>query len=86
MYPIFTELAVTPGSVVDSAAPLTLASPTVANAATKEMIRLAVDDGVRGADDALPAAGAKVIASEDMQRGARTLQEKGPGHAEFQGR
>ena len=59
--------------------------PTLAHAATKEMIRLAVDEGVEAADAALPQAGAKVMASEDLQRGARTLLEKGPGHATFEG-
>jgi enoyl-CoA hydratase/carnithine racemase len=60
--------------------------PTLANAATKQMIRLAVDEGVEAADAALPDAGAKVMASEDLQRGARTLIEKGPGQATFDGR
>jgi enoyl-CoA hydratase/carnithine racemase len=62
------------------------AGPTLAHAATKRMIRLAVDDGVAAADAALPAEGAKVMASEDLQNGARTLLEKGPGHAVFKGR
>ncbi len=60
--------------------------PTLAHAATKRMIRLAVDDGVDAADAALPDAGATVMASEDLQDGARTLLEQGPGHATFQGR
>jgi enoyl-CoA hydratase/carnithine racemase len=60
--------------------------PTLANAATKQMIRLAVDEGVEAADAALPDAGAKVMASQDLQRGARTLMEKGPGQATFEGR
>jgi len=60
--------------------------PTLAHAATKRMIRLAVDDGVEAADAALPEAGAKVMASEDLQRGTRTLLEQGPGHATFEGR
>ena len=33
-----------------------------------------------------PAEGATVMASEDLQNGARTLMEKGPGHAIFEGR
>ena len=33
-----------------------------------------------------PRTGAKVMASEDLQNGARTLLEKGPGHATFAGR
>ena len=60
--------------------------PTLAHAATKQMIRLTVDEGVEAADAALPEAGAKVMASEDLQEGARTLLEKGPGNATFAGR
>jgi enoyl-CoA hydratase len=60
--------------------------PTLAHGATKELIRLTVDDGVEAADAALPQAGSKVMASQDLQRGARTLMEKGPGHATFEGR
>jgi enoyl-CoA hydratase/carnithine racemase len=62
------------------------AGPTLAHAATKRMIRLAVDEGVEAADTALPEAGARVMASNDLQSGARTLLEKGPGHATFEGR
>jgi enoyl-CoA hydratase/carnithine racemase len=62
------------------------AGPTLAHAATKRMIRLTVDEGVRAADEALPEVGAGVMASEDLQSGARTLLEKGPGHATFEGR
>ena len=61
------------------------AGPTLAHAATKRMIRLTVDEGVDAADVALPAEGAKVMASEDLQNGARTLLEKGPGQATFTG-
>jgi enoyl-CoA hydratase/carnithine racemase len=60
--------------------------PTLAHAATKRMIRLAVDEGVEAADAALPEAGARVMASADLQNGARTLLEKGPGQANFEGR
>jgi enoyl-CoA hydratase/carnithine racemase len=62
------------------------AGPTLAHAATKRMLRLAVDEGVEAADQALPDAGASVMASEDLQRGARTLIEEGPGKATFEGR
>jgi enoyl-CoA hydratase/carnithine racemase len=60
--------------------------PTLAHAATKRMIQLAVDEGVEAADAALPEVGAKVMASQDLQNGARTLLEKGPGQATFEGR
>jgi enoyl-CoA hydratase/carnithine racemase len=62
------------------------AGPTLAHAASKRMIRLAVDEGVEAADAALPEAGARVMASADLQNGARTLLEKGPGQATFEGR
>jgi enoyl-CoA hydratase/carnithine racemase len=62
------------------------AGPTLAHAATKRMIRLAVDEGVEAADAALPEAGARVMASADLQNGARSLLEKGPGQASFEGR
>jgi enoyl-CoA hydratase/carnithine racemase len=61
------------------------AGPTLAHAATKRMIRLAVDEGVEAADAALPGEGAQVMASDDLQNGARTLLEKGPGQAKFTG-
>jgi enoyl-CoA hydratase/carnithine racemase len=60
--------------------------PTLAHAATKRMIQLTVDEGVAAADAALAAEGARVMASEDLQNGARTLLEKGPGQASFEGR
>jgi enoyl-CoA hydratase len=62
------------------------AGPTLAHAATKRMIQLAVDQGVQAADAALPEVGARVMASQDLQNGARTLLEKGPGHATYERR
>jgi enoyl-CoA hydratase/carnithine racemase len=62
------------------------AGPTLAHAATKRMIQLTVDEGVAAADGALPDVGAKVMASNDLQNGARTLLEKGPGNAAFERR
>jgi enoyl-CoA hydratase/carnithine racemase len=60
--------------------------PTLAHGATKRLIQLAVDDGVQAADAALPEVGAPVMASEDLQNGARALLENGPGHATFERR
>jgi enoyl-CoA hydratase len=62
------------------------AGPTLAHAATKRMIALTVDEGVAAADAALTEEGARVMASEDLQNGARTLLEKGPGNATFERR
>ena len=50
------------------------------------MVHIAVNDGVDAADAALPAEGGKVMASEDLQSGARTLLAEGPGKAKFKGR
>jgi enoyl-CoA hydratase/carnithine racemase len=61
------------------------AGPTLAHAATKRMIRTTLEEGVDAADLALPEQGAHVMASDDLQRAARTLLEKGPGHAAFTG-
>jgi enoyl-CoA hydratase/carnithine racemase len=60
--------------------------PTVAHAATKRLVRTALDDGVEAADAALPVEGARVMSSEDLQAGARSLLEQGPGKASFKGR
>ena len=62
------------------------AGPTLAHAASKHMIRLAVDEGVTGADAAMAEVGAPVMASDDLQNGARALLDHGPGHAPFEGR
>jgi enoyl-CoA hydratase/carnithine racemase len=60
------------------------AGPTLAHAATKRMVQLAVEEGVDAADARRRSQG--VMASHDLQNGARTLLEKGPGHATFTGR
>ena len=44
-----------------------------------------IDEGVAAADDALVEAGGRVMASEDLQTGARTLLAEGPGKASFKG-
>ena len=59
--------------------------PTVAHGATKQIIRRTIDEGVAAADDALVEAGGRVMASEDLQAGARTLLAEGPGKASFKG-
>jgi enoyl-CoA hydratase/carnithine racemase len=77
------------GELLDKAQSFTrqlAAGPTLAHAATKRMIRLTVEEGVDTADAALPEEGARVMASDDLQNGARTLLEKGPGHATFTGK
>jgi enoyl-CoA hydratase len=60
--------------------------PTLANAATKRVVRAYLDEGVRGADARTPEIGAPLFATQDLQDGVRTFLEKGPGNAKFEGR
>lgn len=61
--------------------------PTRAHAATKRMVRAALDHGVRGADERIGEIAGGLFATEDLQNAVKTFLEKGgPGHAEFHGR
>ena len=60
--------------------------PTLAHGATKRVVRATLEGGIDAADEALPAEGGRVMASEDLQAGARSLLANGPGKASFQGR
>lgn len=62
------------------------AGPTIANAATKQIAGLYLDQGMEAVDAAMPAVGGRVMASEDLQNGLRSLLEKGPGQATFHNR
>lgn len=62
------------------------AGPTLANAATKRVVRAFLDEGVRGADARMGEIGAPVFGTEDLQRAVESFLENGPGHAEFEGR
>jgi enoyl-CoA hydratase len=60
--------------------------PTVANAATKRVVRALLDEGVRGADARTSDIGAPLFGTEDLQRAVETFLAEGPGKATFQGR
>jgi enoyl-CoA hydratase/carnithine racemase len=60
--------------------------PTLANAATKRVVRAFLDEGVRGADARMAEIGAPLFASEDLKRAVKTFLEEGPGNATFEGR
>lgn len=62
------------------------AGPTLANAATKRMVRAFLDEGVRGADARVGDIAAPLFATEDLQRAVRSFLEEGPGKATFEGR
>jgi enoyl-CoA hydratase/carnithine racemase len=65
----------------------TLASgPTRAHAATKRMLHAWRSGGVAAADEVTRTEGPAVMMSEDLRRGIASLQQYGPGHANFSGR
>ena len=62
------------------------AGPTKAHAMTKHVLRRFREGGIPAADQAVRDDAADLFATEDLQRAVKTFLEKGPGHAEFQGR
>jgi enoyl-CoA hydratase len=60
--------------------------PTLAHAATKQIVRAFLEHGVRGADDRTADIGAPLFGSEDLRGAVRSFLEEGPGKATFQGR
>jgi enoyl-CoA hydratase/carnithine racemase len=73
------------------AAAMTLArelanGPTVAHAATKALVSIAISQGVRAADEAMAEMQKPIFRSEDFRAGVQSLRENGPGMARFAGR
>ncbi|HEV2075734.1 MAG TPA: enoyl-CoA hydratase/isomerase family protein [Thermoleophilaceae bacterium] len=62
------------------------AGPTLANAATKRMVRAFLEEGVRGADARVGEIAAPLFGTEDLQRAVRSFLEEGPGKATFEAR
>jgi enoyl-CoA hydratase len=62
------------------------AGPTKAHAMTKHVLRRYREGGVPAADQAIREDAGELFATEDLQRAVKTFLEKGPGHAEFNGR
>src|SRR6201996_6883298 len=60
--------------------------PTVAHAATKELVHIAVNEGVEAADVAMARVQAPIWASEDLKTGLASFRKNGPGLAKFSGR
>jgi len=60
--------------------------PTVAHAATKRLVHIAVNDGVLAADEAMAEIQNPIWASEDLKIGLASFRENGPGLAKFTGR
>jgi enoyl-CoA hydratase/carnithine racemase len=62
------------------------AGPTKAHAMTKRILRRFREGGIPAADQAVRHEAAELFATEDLQNAVKTFLERGPGHAEFQGR
>jgi enoyl-CoA hydratase/carnithine racemase len=60
--------------------------PTQANVATKRVVRAFLDEGLRGADERVPAIIAPLFGTEDLKRAVRTFLDEGPGKATFENR
>jgi enoyl-CoA hydratase len=60
--------------------------PTKAHAMTKHILRRYREGGIPAADEAVRNDAGALFATEDLQRAVKTFLDKGPGHAEFQGR
>lgn len=60
--------------------------PTVAHRITKELVKVAVDDGVGAADAVMEEKQMSLWSSEDLKIGIDSLMKNGPGLAEFVGR
>ncbi len=60
--------------------------PTLAHAATKELVHIAVNQGVDAADQAMARVQAPIWASEDLKLGLASFRKNGPGLAKFVGR
>jgi enoyl-CoA hydratase/carnithine racemase len=60
--------------------------PTVAHAATKALVSVAVNQGVAAADDAMAELQLSIWRSEDLKTGLASYKASGPGMARFQGR
>ena len=62
------------------------AGPTLANAATKRIVRAQTDEGTRGADAATADIAAPLFETEDLKGAVRSFLDEGPGKATFSGR
>jgi enoyl-CoA hydratase/carnithine racemase len=62
------------------------AGPTVAHAATKALVAIAVSQGVRAADDAMAEVQKPIFRSHDFRAGVESSRRNGAGMARFQGR
>ena len=62
------------------------AGPTVAHAATKQLVTTAVRQGARAADDLVPDVSGALFATDDLRGAVRSFLADGPGKATYAGR
>jgi enoyl-CoA hydratase/carnithine racemase len=60
--------------------------PTIAHAATKALVTIAINEGVGAADEAMTELQKPIFASGDFRTGVASLKQNGPGMASFKGR
>lgn len=60
--------------------------PTLAHAATKELVKAAKEDGPRAADVLVPDVSGRLFASEDLIGGVESFLANGPGKATYEGK
>lgn len=60
--------------------------PTLAHAATKELVKAAKEGGARDADALVPEVGGGLFGTEDLQGAVKSFLEVGPGKATYAGR
>ncbi len=60
--------------------------PTLAHAATKQVLRDYLEGGVELANERVPEVAGALFASEDLQAAVRSFLDQGPGRATFHGR
>ena len=60
--------------------------PTVAHAATKQIVKAQKEGGARAADAIVPELAGNLFATEDLKNAVESFLEKGPGHATYEGR
>jgi enoyl-CoA hydratase/carnithine racemase len=61
------------------------AGPTIAHAATKRLVKVALDKGLDAADEAMFELQKPIWASQDLKRGLEAFNQNGPGFAVFEG-
>lgn len=60
--------------------------PTIAHAATKKLVAIAINEGVAAADEAMAEIQRPIFRSQDFVTGVTSFKQNGPGLARFEGK